>query len=251
MASVDGFQGIVLAAGKGSRMGSDLPKVLIEVCGRPMIRHILDALESVRISRPIIVIGKGADLVEQMLGGGYTYVLQEEQLGSGHAVICVREAAEGRSRDLLVMCGDSPLFRVETVQALMEAHVREDATVSLVSAVLDDPTGYGRIVRSDTQIAGGVEEKLADETQRAIREINGGCYAFDSEWLWGNIDRMRENEVGEKCLTEMVDIAIAQRKHVAAVSCESDEVLGVNTPAQLAQAESIMRRWSAGLTATS
>ena len=237
---VNGFQGIVLAAGRGSRMQSDLPKVLIEICGRPMICYVLDALTSVGVRSPVIVIGKGAGLVEQTLGGGYTYVLQEEQLGSGHAVICAREAAQGRSRDLLVMCGDSPLFRARTVRALMEAHVRENATISLVSAILDAPTGYGRIVRADGRIVGVVEEKLADETQRAIREINGGCYAFDSEWLWGNIDRMRENEVGEKCLTEMVDIAIAQGKHVTAVSCESDEVLGVNTPAQLALAESIL-----------
>ncbi len=239
--SIDEFQAIVLAAGKGSRMQSDLPKVLHHVCGRPMICHILDALRSVGIARPIVVIGKGAELVEQTLGGGYAYVLQEQQLGSGHAVICAREAAEGRSRDVLVMCGDSPLFRVETIRALMDAHVREDATASLVSAVLDDPTGYGRIVRdADGRITGVVEEKLADESRKAIREINGGCYAFDSEWLWSNIDRMRENEVGERCLTEMFDIAIAQGKHVTAVFSQPDEVLGVNTPAQLAEAERIM-----------
>lgn len=235
------FQAIILAAGKGSRMQSDLPKVLHPVCGRPMVCHILDALSDVGIPSPIIVIGRGAELVEQTLGAGYVYVLQEEQLGSGHAVMWARGVAEGGSKHTLVMCGDSPLFRVETIRALMDAHRREQATASLVSAVLDDPSGYGRIVRApDGRIAGVVEEKLADEEQRAIREINGGCYAFDSRWLWDNIDLMSENEVGEKCLTEMVDIAIGQGKRVTAVRSQPDEVIGINTPAQLAEAERIM-----------
>lgn len=235
------FQAIVLAAGKGSRMQSDLPKVLHPICGRPMVCHVLDALKSVGIPRPIIVIGRGAELVEQTLGSGYVYVLQEQQLGSGHAVMCARDASEGRSAHILVLCGDSPLFRAETIRALMDAHLKEGATVSLASAVLDDPTGYGRIVRgAEGEITGVVEEKLADQSQKAIKEINGGCYAFDSVWLWDNIDRMSDNEVGEKCLTEMVDKAIAQAKHVTAVFSQPEEVLGVNTPAQLAEAERIM-----------
>lgn len=235
------FQAVILAAGRGSRMQSDLPKVLHPVCGRPMVCHILDALRDVGIAAPIIVIGKGAGLVENTLGGGYTYVLQEEQLGSGHAVMCARRAAEGKSNHVLVMCGDSPLFRVETIRALMDAHKREQATVSLVSAVLDDPSGYGRIVRGpDGAIAGVVEEKLADERQKAIREINGGCYAFVSRWLWDNIGLMSENEVGEKCLTQMVHIAIGQGKPVTAVFSQPDEVLGINTPTQLQEAERIM-----------
>ena len=235
------FQAIVLAAGKGTRMGSDLPKVLHLLCGRPMVCRVLDALEAVGIAKPIIIVGRGAELVERTLGRGYAYVLQEQQLGSGHAVMCAREAAEGRSRHILVMCGDSPLFRAETVRALMDAHLLGRAAVSLTSATLDDPTGYGRIVRgTDGRITGVVEEKMAGRPERAIREINGGCYAFDSGWLWTNIGLMSENEAGEKCLTEMVDIAISQGKRVTSASCDPEEVLGVNTPEQLAEAERIM-----------
>lgn len=239
--SVADFQAIVLAAGKGSRMRSDLPKVLHPVCGLPMVCHVLNTLKEVGVSRTIIVIGMGAELVEQTLGVGYVYVLQAQQLGSGHAAMCARAAAEGQSRHTLVLCGDSPLFRVETIRALMDCHARENATVSLVSAVLDDPTGYGRIIRdAGGRITGVVEEKLADEAQRAVKEINGGCYAFDSSWLWANIDRMTVNEVGERCLTEMVDIAIGDGRTVVAVSAQPEEVLGVNTPAQLAEAERIL-----------
>lgn len=222
-------------------MRSDLPKVLHPVCGLPMVCHVLNALEEVGVSRTIIVIGMGAELVEQTLGGGYVYALQAQQLGSGHAVMCARAASEGQSRHTLVLCGDSPLFRAETIRALMDCHAIENATVSLVSAVLDDPTGYGRIIRdAGGRVTGVVEEKLADEAQRAVKEINGGCYAFDSGWLWANIDRMTVNEVGERCLTEMVDIAIGDGRTVAAVSAQPEEVLGVNTPAQLAEAERIL-----------
>lgn len=238
----DTFRAIVLAAGKGSRMRSDLPKVLHPVCGRPMICHVLNSLEAVGIPRPIIVVGRGAELVERTLGSRYAYVLQEQQLGSGHAVACAREAAEGCSCHIIVMCGDSPLFRVETVRALMDAHLQENAVVSLTSSTLNDPTGYGRIVRSaEGRIVGVVEEKTANETEKVIHEINGGCYTFDSDWLWENIGLMSENEAGEKCLTDMVGIAIAQGKRVTSVPCGAEEVLGVNTPEQLAEAERIMR----------
>lgn len=223
-------------------MNSDLPKVLHPVCGRPMVSHILDALQAAGVPEPVVVIGEGGDQVERALGENYIYVRQEHQLGSGHAVMCARGAAEGKARNILVMCGDSPLFRVETIRSLMRGHQREQATIALVSAVLEDPGGYGRILRDERgRIIGIVEEDLADTRQRTIKEVNGGCYAFDAEWLWGSIDTMRRNDVGEYCLTEMVDIATARGRRVAAVSAEPDEVLGVNTPAQLAAAEQIMR----------
>jgi bifunctional UDP-N-acetylglucosamine pyrophosphorylase/glucosamine-1-phosphate N-acetyltransferase len=124
----------------------------------------------------------------------------------------------------------------------MQAHVREGATVTLTSAVLDDPSGYGRILRSDCdEVIGIVEEKLATDEQKVIREINGGCYAFDAPWLWGNIDVVRQNDAGEYCLTEMVDIAIAQRKRVITVPAMPDEVAGVNTSDQLRAAEEVIR----------
>ena len=223
-------------------MGSSLPKVLLPLCGRPMLAYILDVLAEVGITHPVVVVGDGGEMVEQALGDQCMYALQEEQLGSGHAVLCAREVARD-SKNLLVMCGDSPLFRAETVRSLMEAHVRERATVTLVSAVLEDPRGYGRMLRTPTgDVAGIVEEKLATDAQKAVREINGGCYAFDAAWLWENLDSMHRNEAGEYCLTEMVDTAIAQGRKVIAVPASPDEVAGVNTPEQLRAAEAVLKR---------
>ena len=230
-------------------MGADVPKVLLPLCGRPMLAYILDALAEVGVSRLIVVVGKGGEQVKEAFGEGNKYVRQEEQLGSGHAVLCARESARGSTSSpqagssyVLVMCGDSPLFRTETIRSLMNAHVREHAAVSLASAILEDPRGYGRIIRgTDGEIAGIVEEKLATDAQKTVKEINGGCYAFDAEWLWANIEALTSNEAGEYCLTEMVDIALAQDRRVIAVSAAPDEVAGVNTPSQLKDAEKIIR----------
>ena len=234
------FQAIVLAAGKGRRMGSDLPKVLLPLCGRPIVSHVLDVLAEVGIPRPVIVISKEGDAVREALGGGYPYVIQAEQLGSGHAVLCAREAAQN-ARNIIVMCGDSPLFRIETVRSLMMEHIRSGAAITLVSAILDDPHGYGRILRNPAgEVSGVVEEKFASDEQKAIREINGGCYGFDAEWLWENIGLMTRNEAGEYCLTEMVNIAIKQGLEVITVASQPDEVAGINTPEQLLAAEQIL-----------
>jgi bifunctional UDP-N-acetylglucosamine pyrophosphorylase/glucosamine-1-phosphate N-acetyltransferase len=232
------FHAIVLAAGKGRRMGIDMPKVLLPICGRPMIEYVLEALAGV--PRIVIVISRDGGTIRETLGDAYAYAVQEEQLGSGDAVRSAREAAKG-SEHVVVMCGDSPLFRSETVRALMDRHVAEDATITLTSAFPDDPHGYGRILRNaDGSVCGIAEEKMATEEQKAVREVNGGCYAFNSEWLWDNIELMTKNEAGEYCLTEMVDIAIRQGKRVVTVSASPDEIKGANTPAQLAEAEALV-----------
>ncbi|HET6454263.1 MAG TPA: NTP transferase domain-containing protein [Armatimonadota bacterium] len=234
------FQAAVLAAGKGKRMGSDLPKVLLPLCGRPIICHVLSLLAEVGIRRPVIVISREGDAIRETLGDDYSYVVQGEQLGSGHAVLCAREAAQG-AKNIIVMCGDSPLFRVETIRSLMREHVRHQATITLTSAILDDPAGYGRILRNPSgEVSGIIEEKMASDEQKSIEEINGGCYGFDAEWLWGNIGLMTRNEAGEYCLTEMVDIAIRQGRKVITVSSGQDEVAGINTPAHLKQAERML-----------
>lgn len=239
--SSDSFQAIILAAGKGTRMGSDLPKVLVPLCGQPVIAHILDALCKVGIARPLVIIGYRAEMVREALGDRAVYALQPEQRGSGHAVMCAREAAQG-ARHVLIMCGDSPLFKVETIRSLMDVHVSEGAAITLAAAVLEDPHGYGRILRgSNGEVIGVAEEKIATDEQRAIREINGGLYAFDAQWLWENIHLMTENEAWELCLTEMVDIAITQGKRVITVSAAEEEVAGINTPEQLRAAERVLQ----------
>ena len=234
------FHAIILAAGKGSRMGVDIPKVLIPLCGKPMISHILDALSALGIGTPVIVVGKQHQVFEETLDDEAIYAEQEEQLGSGHAVMCARDASPATGHTL-VMCGDSPLFRLETIRALMNTHRTDDSAVTLVSAILDDPFGYGRILRNTVgEITGVVEEKSASSEQKAVREINGGCYAFKAQWLWDNIDLLTRNEAGEFNLTQMVDIAIRQGLRVTSVTANPDEVAGVNTPDQLRQAEEIL-----------
>ncbi len=146
------------------------------------------------------------------------------------------------SKYIIVMCGDSPLFRVETLRSLMTEIESQKASAALIAAVLDNPQGYGRIVRNASrEITGVAEEKLASDAEKAINEIIGGCYAFDADWLWANLECMRRNEAGEYCLTEMIDIAISQGLKVIAVPAMAEEVLGANTPDQLVITEGILR----------
>jgi bifunctional UDP-N-acetylglucosamine pyrophosphorylase / glucosamine-1-phosphate N-acetyltransferase len=238
------FSGLVLAAGLGKRLRTSesdtYPKVLREVDGRPMISYVLDALRGAGVADICVVVGVAAETVKSALDG-VRFARQKEQRGSGDAAASARSALEGKSEQVVVMCGDSPLFTASTVAALKAEHVRRKAAITLVSAELDDPSGYGRILRRGGKIAAVVEEKCASPAEKAIREVNGGCYDFDSAWLWTNIHRIRPNDTGEICLTDLVQIAIEDGETVATVPAPPEEVLGVNTPAQLREAEQILR----------
>lgn len=239
------YSGLVLAAGKGTRFqketGSAFPKVLRPVLGRPMVSYVLEAMNGAGISDITLIVGFGADEVIREVGTGVRYAVQQEQKGSGHAVKCAADAFKGYDGGIVVMCGDSPMFRAGTVNAIMNEHEEKSAVVTLASAMLDDPCGYGRIVRGVSgEISAIVEEKCADEQERAIKEVNGGAYAFDAAWLFGNIDKMVLNEAGEYNLTDMVRVAIEQGRTVAAVLCDPKELLGVNTPAQLEFVEKLI-----------
>jgi bifunctional UDP-N-acetylglucosamine pyrophosphorylase/glucosamine-1-phosphate N-acetyltransferase len=246
------FYAIILAAGKGERMrgeaaSAEFPKVLRQLCGRPMIAYVIDAIRAAGVSDITIIVGFGADHVRRTTGGRLRYILQKEQLGSGHAVASGKGALGGRGGNALIMCGDSPLFTAATISSLMEHHTETRTTITLVSAVVDDPPGYGRVTRGPSgRITGIVEEKCATPEERAIREINGGAYAFDSKWLWANIDRIEPGEGGELYLTDLVRIATSEGREVDAVPAAAEEVLGVNTPADLRRVEDILRRRAEG-----
>lgn len=238
--------GLVLAAGKGSRFagatGDNLPKVLRRVLGKPIIAYVLDALKCAGIRDVTLVVGYGADQVMNEVGGGVRYARQTEQKGSGHAVACARETFADFDGILVIMCGDSPLFTAATISAILNEHKQTQAAISLASARLDDPFGYGRIVRdSRGAVSGIVEEKCANESEKAIQEVNGGVYAFDSRWLFDNIDKMAINEAGEYNLTDMVRVAVAQNRTVATIECDPQELTGVNTPDQLLVVEEVLR----------
>ena len=240
------FRGLVLAAGRGSRFASEsgdpFPKVLRPVLGRPMVFHVLDALRGAGIENITLIVGFSADDVRRIVGEDVEYAFQTEQRGSGHAVACAAGSFQQFDGSLIVMCGDSPLFTSDTVRAVMSEHIQSRAVITLASAVLENPYGYGRILRdAKGTILGIVEEKCANAEQRAIREVNGGAYAFDSRWLFDNIGLMAINEAGEYNLTDMVRVAIEQGRTVSAVNCDSRELLGVNTPAQLENVEAILR----------
>lgn len=242
----DSLAGLVLAAGKGSRFVSEscepFPKVLRLVLGRPMVAYVLDALKGAGIEEVTLIVGFGAEQVTREVGPSAKYVSQTEQKGSGHAVACAKEAFCEFDGSLIIMCGDSPLFTADTVRRISEEHSRTRAAVTLAAAVLEDPFGYGRIVRdSSGAISAIVEEKCAGDREKAIHEVNGGAYAFDSRWLFDNIDQMALNEANEYNLTDMVRVAVEQGQTISAVQCDPLELMGVNTPDQLAAVEEILR----------
>ncbi len=238
--------GLVLAAGRGSRFaaesGDAFPKVLRKALGKPLVRYVIDALTGAGVDDITLIVGFGASAVIDEIGSGVKYVEQTEQKGSGHAVACAKDAFMDFDGTLIVMCGDSPLFTSDTVNEMRLEHIRSEAAITLASATLDNPFGYGRIVRNRAgDVTGVVEEKCADDAQKAIREVNGGIYACDSRWLFDNIDKMAVNEAGEYNLTDMVRVAIEQSRRVSTVECDPAQLMGVNTPQQLQAVEQILR----------
>lgn len=240
------FAGLVLAGGRGSRFPSEHghlhPKVLRHACGRPIVEYVLDALHGAGVDEITLVVGYGANEVRRAVGDRVEYAVQHEQHGSGHAAKCAMDCFCDYQGSLVVMCGDSPLFAARTVRQMVAEHESNGAAVTLASAVLDNPFGYGRIMRdSDGAIRGVVEEKCANEPQRAIKEVNGGAYCFNAPWLFENIEKMALNDAHEYNLTDMVRVAVEQNLTVSAVACDPTELLGVNTPEQLAVVEDILR----------
>jgi bifunctional UDP-N-acetylglucosamine pyrophosphorylase / glucosamine-1-phosphate N-acetyltransferase len=236
---------IILAAGIGKRMGSDLPKVLHPVLGRPMLEHVLDAVRDAGVGRSIVVIGHQADRVRAAVAGrGVEFALQAEQLGTGHAVQQTKPLLDGTSGIAFVLCGDTPLLTSGTLTGLLDVHRAASASATVLSAFLDDPTGYGRIVRGpDGAVQRIVEHKDATEDERKIREINSGLFAFSLPDLFEALAEVRaDNAQGEFYLTDTVAILLQKGRRVAAHPCsDAREVLGVNTPQQLRDVESIMK----------
>lgn len=234
----------VLAAGKGTRMKSRHPKVLHKVGGVPMVARVLAASAKAGVTEAAVIVGFGAEEVREALGHRVSYVLQAEQLGTGHAVRLAQEALAA-AESVLVVCGDTPLLRAETLRQLVETHAASGATASILTTHLDDPTGYGRIVRDDAdRVVRIVEEKDADTATKAITEVNTGTYCFQAADLWEKLaDIGCDNAQGEYYLTDVIGLLVADGRPVAGVVCEDDsETLGVNSRAQLAVAEGVARQ---------
>jgi bifunctional UDP-N-acetylglucosamine pyrophosphorylase/glucosamine-1-phosphate N-acetyltransferase len=238
---------IVLAAGEGKRMRSATPKMLHSMLGRTLVGHVLHAAEAVEASQTLVVVGHGADAVSAHvtdIAPKAQTVLQAEQLGTGHAVRIALDAAPGTTGVVVVVYGDTPLLRGETLQELLETHHTSGVAATVMTAEVADPTGLGRIVRdSDGQLEAIVEQRDASAEQRRITEINAGMYAFDAEALRAAIGRLsRQNDQGEEYLTDVIGLLRADGRAVGVyVVPDPDEALGVNDRAQLAALAAILR----------
>ena len=235
---------VILAAGQGTRMKSKLYKVLHPVCGKPMVQHVVDNIHTLDVERIVTIVGHGAELVKEQLGNKSEYALQAEQLGTAHAVQQAESALGNEEGTTLVICGDTPLIRPETMQALLAHHNELNAKATILTAVADNPTGYGRIIRDENgQVSQIVEQKDANDEQKLVTEINTGTYCFDNKALFETLKLVgNDNAQGEYYLPDVIEILQKQGEVVAAyVTPDFNETLGVNDRVALAEAETLMQ----------
>lgn len=241
---------MLLAAGKGTRMGSDLPKVCHPVGGRPMICAVVDACLEAGCTRVVAVVGYKQELVREALaayGDRVEYAVQDEQLGTGHAVMCAAGAYPERTRDgldLFVLCGDGPLIRPETLRTVLARHRQAGAAATLATSVIDDPSGYGRIVRDGRgRFLRIVEQKNASPEELGVREINPSYYCFDAGALFRSLAGVKRNEVsGEYYITDVFEAMLGEGLAVEVIDAvPPEDVLSINTPDHLAEVDRIFR----------
>jgi bifunctional UDP-N-acetylglucosamine pyrophosphorylase / glucosamine-1-phosphate N-acetyltransferase len=236
---------IILAAGQGTRMKSKLYKVLHPVCGKPMVQHVIDQVNQLQIEDIVTVIGHGAEKVQEQLGDSCKYALQEQQLGTAHAVMQAESVLSAKSGTTLVICGDTPLIKAETMKELIALHEQSQAKATILTAYADNPAGYGRVLRGE----GGLVEKIvehkdATEEERYVKEINTGTYCFDNQALFSALKKVsNENVQGEYYLPDVIEILKEEGEVVTAFqSSDFEETLGVNDRVALSQAEQILRK---------
>ncbi|MGC9335936.1 MAG: bifunctional UDP-N-acetylglucosamine diphosphorylase/glucosamine-1-phosphate N-acetyltransferase GlmU [Anaerolineae bacterium] len=236
---------VILAAGEGTRMKSGLPKVMHPLVGRPMLQFVLDAARALEPAQMAMVVGHRSEMIRRALGESLTYVHQEQQLGTGHAVQQAEAVLAGKARTVLVLYGDTPLIRPETLHHMLCLHEAEQAAVTILTFCPDTPRGYGRIVRdAETgRVLAIAEEYEATPEQKAIDEVNSGILCFRDEWLWPNLAQVQRSPGGEFYLTDLVAAACGQGQAVAALrASDPTEVIGVDHRPKLALAEAEMRR---------
>jgi len=236
---------ILLAAGQGTRMRSALPKVLHHLGGKPLFLHALGTAQRLKPKSVAVIIGHGAEAVRQVYcGSDIDWRVQEQQLGTGHAVLTAKPAFADFTGDLLILSGDVPLIRQATLKAMVEHHRRSGAALTLLTASLENPKGYGRILRAgDGKITGTVEEKDASEAQRQLREVNAGIYVASARFLFAALSAVKNNnQQGEYYLPDIVTIGLAQGKIIETLQVDNPrEMMGVNTREELAFMEKTLR----------
>ncbi len=238
---------VILAAGQSTRMNTRLPKVLHEVCGRAMLEYVLEACRGAGVGRIYVVVGYGKEEIVRRYAGqsDLVFVEQPEQRGTGHAVMCCRRYLEGFEGPTLVLCGDAPLIRKETLEVLLEKHLSERSAVTVATAVLKDPSGYGRIVRDAYgNIQGIVEHNDCDAEQRKIQEVNTGYFCYQSPLLLKGLEKIRpDNAKGEYYLTDVLHVLLGEgHKATAVTAVAEEEAMGVNSRSQLAVVGKLMQQ---------
>ena len=236
---------VILAAGAGTRMKSQKPKVLHAVCGKPLIDWVCDSVKQAGITNSIVVVGHKANEVMEYMGKTVQFVLQEKQLGTGHAVMQARSVLENKKGHVIILNGDTPLITSDTIHKVIRYHLKNDNAVTIITTETEDPTGYGRIVRNhNNQVTKIVEHKDASAEEKQIKEINSGIYCFKIQDLLDSLCKMNNNNSQkEYYLTDTIEILIQEQAKVEAFKIQnSTELLGINNRIQLSQVEKIMQR---------
>lgn len=243
MGAVPGYA-VVLAAGKGTRFNSALPKALHPLCGKPMLEHILQQLRSLRLTQILVVVGSQAELVKEHFSGWpVEWVVQEQQLGTGHAVLMTEPRLRDKTGSVLVLYGDGPLITAQRLSELLHAREESGAALALITSRLENPTGYGRVIRSPGKPLHIVEEKDASPEQKEIREAHPGYYCFNLQALFPALHKLSgDNAQEEYLLTDAVGVLSRDGQTVVTIEAPVEEILGVNDLSELDQAEKILRR---------
>ena len=235
---------ILMAGGKGTRMRSNLPKVLHSLAGQPLIWHILQVVATISEEQPVVIVGHQAETVQAVIGEQARFVIQAQQLGTGHAVRQAEDLLREQSDLVLVLPGDMPLITPATLQKLVDAQKKNTGPISMLTVLADNPRGFGRIVRNERgSVMEIVEESEASPEQLKIKELNAGMYCFEADWLWNNLNNIPLSSKGEYYITDMVGIANQQDLPVKALLIDDvQEAQGINTRVHLAEAETALRQ---------
>lgn len=239
------FTSVILAAGMGTRMKSKMPKVLHKVCGKPLSKWVIDASKAAGADKVCAVVGHKAETVKEVLGDVCEFALQTEQKGTGHAVMQAIDVIKNSKGEVVILNGDTPLITAETINKAIEYHKNNGNQATVITAILDDATGYGRIIRdNDGSVLKIVEQKDASEEEKKINEVNSGMYVFDAQSLVYALDKITPNNAqGEYYLTDTLEILLSAGKKIGGYAIsDNDEIRGINDRVQLNEAEKIMQK---------
>ena len=242
---------IILAAGLGKRMANkELPKVLVELRGKPLIKHLLEVIKVSEVDlKPVIVVVQKADLVKAELGPDYTYIMQPEQLGTGHAVMVTKDELKNKAENIFVLYGDQPLMTANAIQKITETHLGNKAIITMGTVKINDFADwrecfydFGRIIRdSNNKVIGIIEKKDASVEQLEIKEVNPSYFCFKANWLWNNLEKIKNsNSQSEYYLTDLIEIACQNNEQINTIEIAPKTGIGINTEEQLKIVENLL-----------